>query len=223
MIAAGEDGVSRARRCDCSKRTGVDRELGAARIPERYKHCTIGSFAAINDSLSAARRVAEAFVRDYPQNEAGLLFSGPCGSGKTHLAVGILQELVRRHRVAALYVDCALLIRNLQDSFSSDDLSRPEILRPIEEAELLLLDDLGGSKASEWVRDTFAGIVNVRYNAARLTLVTTRFPDDAARPADMTLEMQVGTAVRSRLFEMCTTIPVEAEDFRRTVRKADHY
>ena len=175
-----------------------------------------------NESLQRAKMAADEFVRDYPAGGAGLLFSGPCGSGKTHLAVGILKELIHKHHVGALYVDCALLIRLLQDSFGSEDLSRFDLLRPVESAELLLLDDLGGSKASEWVRDTFAGIINVRYNANRLTLVTTRYPDDGNKPADLTLEMQVGAAVRSRLYEMCTTYRLDAADFRRTVANANH-
>lgn len=223
VVAAGEDGVERARPCDCAKRQGVDLLLSAARIPERYRHCSIQNFSPMkNPSLVRARQAAEEFVRDFPQVDAGLLFSGPCGSGKTHLAVGILAELAKSRRVAALYVDCALLLRLLQDSFGEEDLSRRDLLRPVETADLLLLDDLGGSKASEWVRDTLAGIVNVRYNASRLTLVTTRFPDDPSGPADLTLEQQVGVAVRSRLFEMCTTVRLDADDFRRSVRNANH-
>ncbi len=222
IVRTDETGVDRAAPCDCARRRGLDIGLGAARIPERYRHCTIHNFSSLNDTLARAKKVAEEFVRDWPQNEAGLLISGPCGSGKTHLAVGILQELIRGRHADALYVDCALLVRQLQDSFSADGASRPEILRPVESAQVLLLDDLGSSKASEWVRDTFAGIINVRYNASRLTLITTRFPDAAAAPSELTLEQQVGAAVRSRLYEMCTTHRIEAEDFRRSVRNASH-
>lgn len=223
IVRADDRGVERATRCTCQAGRGVDRSLEAARIPIRYRHCTIQNFSAVNESLQRARLAAERFVSEFPQHSAGLLFSGPCGTGKTHLAVGVVAELVRRHRADALFVDCPLLIRQLQDSFATDELRRHDLLRAVEGADVVLLDDLGGSKASEWVRDTFAEIVNVRYNAARLTLVTTRYSDDPGAVADLTFEGQVGTAVRSRLYEMCKTYGFDAGDFRKNQRNANHY
>jgi DNA replication protein DnaC len=222
IVRPGDDGVERASPCDCAKRRGLDLSISSARIPERYRHCTIQNFSPLNASLRRAREAADELANDWPQVQAGLLFCGPCGSGKTHLAVGLLQALIRRHQVSGLYVDCALLIREIQDAFGSDDRSRRDLIRPVEETEVVLLDDLGGTKPSEWVRDTIAGIVNSRYNASRLTLVTTRFADEPANAVELTLEQQVGVAVRSRLYEMCTTWRLETDDFRRRVRNASH-
>ncbi|MCI0354273.1 MAG: DNA replication protein DnaC, partial [Acidobacteria bacterium] len=106
-----------------------------------------------------------------------------------------------------------------------------EVLRPVFEAELLVLDELGAVKPSEWVWDTVSLILNTRYNDKRATLITTNFPDRpaaavepsptsraAASAREDTLGDRIGERMRSRLHEMCRKVEMAGQDFRQTVR-----
>ena len=78
-----------------------------------------------------------------------------------------------------------------------------------------LLDELGVSKPTDWVRDTMMQIINARYNDRKLTIFTTNYRDARRHHAEETLEDRIGVRLRSRLYEMCRTVPVDGEDYRR--------
>ncbi len=80
---------------------------------------------------------------------------------------------------------------------------------------MLVLDELGASKPTDWVRDTMMQIIGTRYNDKKLTIFTTNYLDARRAPTDETLEDRVGVRLRSRLFEMCKTVHIEGEDYRR--------
>ncbi|MBA4185491.1 MAG: DNA replication protein DnaC, partial [Acidobacteria bacterium] len=88
--------------------------------------------------------------------------------------------------------------------------------QPVFDAEVLVLDEIGASKPTDWVRDTMAHIINMRYNDKKLTIFTTNYLDERRAEKDETLEDRVGVRLRSRLFEMCKTVSMSGEDFRRT-------
>ena len=93
--------------------------------------------------------------------------------------------------------------------------SELEVLAPVYEVEVLVLDELGASKTTDWVRDTMMQIIGTRYNNRRLTVFTTNYSDERRNPADETLEDRIGVRLRSRLFEMCKTVMIEGDDYRR--------
>ena len=90
------------------------------------------------------------------------------------------------------------------------------VLQPIFDTEVLVLDELGASKPTDWVRDTMANVINTRYNDKKLTVFTTNYLDERRSEKDETLEDRIGVRLRSRLFEMCRTVSLTGEDFRRT-------
>jgi DNA replication protein DnaC len=94
-------------------------------------------------------------------------------------------------------------------------MSEMKVFAPVYEAEVLLLDELGASKPTDWVQDTIMQIIGKRYNNRKLTLFTTNYRDDRLMPAEETLEDRIGRRVRSRLYEMCKTIMIDGEDYRR--------
>jgi DNA replication protein DnaC len=164
-------------------------------------------------------------VEEYPLEEAGLLLTGPIGCGKTHLAVGIIKELVAQKNTGCLFYDYRELLKEIQNSYNSSvQATEMEVLRPVFDAEVLVLDELGAAKPTEWVWDTVAHILNTRYNGKRTTIITTNFADEPtvlAEPEgrrresrDETLGDRIGERMRSRLHEMCCVVRVEGEDFR---------
>ena len=140
--------VEQATRCECIRRQQGGRLLEAARIPRRYRHCELSNFEHEGPfrSLAPAHMGAMRFVEEYPLENAGLLLMGPIGAGKTHLAVGILKELIAQKSAHCLFYDYRELLKEIQNSYNdSVKVTEMEVLRPIFEAEVLVLDELGAA------------------------------------------------------------------------------
>jgi DNA replication protein DnaC len=225
------DKVRRVTRCDCTLRSRNERLLAQARIPKRYEHCELSNFEfdGPHNSLSPARMAACKFVEEYPVEDTGLLLIGRIGVGKTHLAVGIIKELIHSKGIGCLFYDYRELLKQIQNSYNSSvQATELEVLKPVFEAEVLVLDELGAVKPTEWVWDTVSLILNTRYNDNRTTIITTNFTDApaaAVAPArgsnrEETLGDRIGERMRSRLHEMCRIIRLDGEDFRQKFRSA---
>jgi len=231
----------RATKCDCQRRIHCERLLQQARIPKRYQHCDFegfeheGTFRSLGSAYLAARR----FVEEYPVETAGLLLIGPIGVGKTHLAVGIVRELMVQKSVPCLFYDYRELLKEIQNSYNASvQTTEMDVLRPVFETEVLVLDELGAVKPTEWVWDTVSHILNTRYNDKRTTIITTNYPDlppagvEGNRSANYspasratreeTLGDRIGERMRSRLHEMCRIVRVEGEDFRMKYKSASY-
>ena len=230
--------------CVCRARRRARRVLDQARIPRRYEHCTLDSFepsyggSGSNRSLVRGLMAARKFVESYPveTDGTGLLLTGSIGVGKTHLAVGILQALITERGASGLFYDYRELLKQVQNSYNPRVAATElEILAPVFDAEVLVLDEIGASKPTDWVWDTVAHILNTRYNDRRTTIITTNYANlpplgmvagegaaVQARTAmrDETLGDRIGERMRSRLQEMCVLVEMQGEDFRQKVKRA---
>ena len=231
------DGSRVAQECVCRAQKRVDKLVEQARIPQRYAHCTLDdyvpNYAGNNRTLNAALLQARNFVKAYPFDTGGngLLLTGSIGVGKTHLAVGMLQALVAERGAKGLFYDYRDLLKQVQNSYNrSAGVTELEVLQPVFEAEVLVLDELGANKPTDWVWDTVAHILNTRYNDRRTTIITTNyanFPPSGgelsgprAAVREETLGDRIGERMRSRLQEMCVVVEMSGEDFRQSVKRA---
>jgi DNA replication protein DnaC len=235
--------VREVTRCDCRLKGRAERLLQAAKFPARYEHCELGTFRYDPENpedakLGTARLAAGRFVEEYPVEKTGLLFVGSVGTGKTHLAVGILKALIRDKGVPCLFCDYRELLKSIQNSFNASvRVTETEILRPVFDAEVLVIDELGAVRSTEWVFDTVNYILNSRYNENKTTIITTNFPDkpEQERMDDRdtfsqasaekaarreTLGDRIGERMRSRLHEMCRIVEVSGRDYRQGPKKA---
>jgi DNA replication protein DnaC len=228
-----EDGFERrVKRCDCRLRARSQSLLQSARIPKRYEHCELSNFEyeGPHRSLLPARMAACKFVEDYPLDKTGLLLIGNGGVGKTHLAVGIMKELISSKGIHCLFYDYQELLKQIQNSYNASvQTTELDVLRPVFDCEVLVLDELGSVKATEWKWDTVSLILNTRYNDNRTTVITTNFPDGPSAENDATSRSErrkdtvgdrIGDRMRSRLHEMCRIVEVKGQDFRMNVRNA---
>jgi DNA replication protein DnaC len=222
----------------------VARMMARTNIPKRYEHCSLDSFEtafpSATRSLKQAHMSAKKFVDSYPLETrgTGLLLTGSIGVGKTHLAVGILQALVSERGATGLFYDYRELLKQVQNSYNRQvQATELEILAPVFDAEVLVLDELGANKPTDWVWDTVAHILNTRYNDRRTTIITTNYANAGplgsllelgsgsiaqARAAsrEETLGDRIGERMRSRLQEMCVVVEMQGVDFRQTVNLA---
>lgn len=211
------------RRCRCLDEARVERLLAAARIPKRYEQCNLESYIPQNASQEKAKTDVMHFLKQYPTIDVGLLFMGTCGVGKTHLAVALLKRVMLEKRDRGLFYDFRDLLRDIQSSWNSvSQASELAVLRPVLESDVLVLDELGANKPTEWVRDTVAHIINCRYNDKRMTVFTSNYLDKPSKPGEETLTDRIGMRLRSRLYEMCKEVEIQGKDFRYAIKKAGY-
>jgi DNA replication protein DnaC len=238
-IVAEAEGGSIAKRCHCFLEKQARILFDRANIPKRYQKCSLANFEEKHhDSLRDALKIAKKFVEHYPAQDVGLLFIGPCGVGKTHLAVAILRELIQTKGARGLFYDFRELIRDIQNSYTPDSsVSESDILAPVFDSDLLVLDELGAKRSSAWVEETVFYIINNRYNRKKLTLFTSNFLDvdaeeDGRQPmfkksgffkqGDDTLVDRIGVRLRSRIYEMCKVVRMDGEDYRKIAKQASY-
>jgi len=241
MVMRGKERI--AVRCECHIRSRAERLLLGAHLPARYEHCELDTFVCGSDytaekSLARAKWFAGRFVEDYPIDKTGLLFVGTVGTGKTHLSVGIMKALIREKGIHCLFCDYRELLRQIQYSYNpSVQATEMDILRPVLDVEVLVLDDMGAVRSTEWVFDTVNYIINSRYNEDKATVITTNYPDKDERERGVdddprsfgaakraaqceTLGDRIGQRMWSRLHEMCRKVEIEGPDYRQESKKA---
>jgi DNA replication protein DnaC len=209
------DGVRRVVRCDCWRERAVEKALNDARIPPQYRRCDLDNFNTFNDSHVRAVSRARAFADGFPVVDKGLMFLGPSGLGKTHLAVAILKRVIARTGANALFRPMGSLLRQIRDTYNPVmRSSERQVIQPVMDAELLVLDDLGRERPTDWVEETLTLIIDTRYNERRATIITTNYAllDDSTDPN--ALISRVGFRTLSRLHEMCEFIHLTGVDYR---------
>jgi DNA replication protein DnaC len=231
------DGVGAVGRCGCVQPAAADDLLRQAGIPPRFEQAGFDNFSAgrrqdnptEHDALTSAIVTAKRFAADYlPGAEpSGLLLQGPTGVGKTHLGVAVLRELIQRG-FAGRFFDYQYWLKQMRGAYdaAAGDAHRDAYDRALD-TEVLLLDDLGSERYSEWVEDTITSLINHRYNAKRAIIATTNLPIPqlgdswvdknqltGRRDIKDTLADRIGARAVSRLFGMCRIIRIASRDYR---------
>ena len=208
MVRRG--GEQFAAECSCRISKKATLRLQKSRIPQRYLHCSLESydtgFRGSDPSLGMALMTTRRFADGYPLETAGrgLLLTGSIGCGKTHLAVGLLREMVEQRGATGIFCDYRDLLKQIQNSYNPQVATTElEILRPVFEAEVLLLDELGAVKPTDWVWDTVAHILNTRYNDKRTTLITTNYPNQPSASVAGSVHFRHGSRCLSRNADEC--------------------
>ena len=201
--------------CECRKHQLVAQRLTQARIPRKFLNKTLDSFRARDKMRKEVLSSARAYIKGFHLREEmkGLRIFGVVGSGKSHIAVAILKEVIKKG-YTGLYFNVPELLQKIRESYSSEsDEGEAGILDMVSETDLLVLDDLGADAASGWVRDRLYLLINRRYETNKPTIVTTSSDLEQLRT-------QLGMRIVSRLCEMCTEFEnLPPKDYRMELLK----
>src|SRR3954466_12275485 len=152
--------VSGAVRCEGAAVERASRVVGDADIPPLYTNASFDNFLLPRENPIAYRDLTEVFLsargfaRDFPNNKKpGLLLMGDPGTGKTHLAVAAFRALLAKG-FEGLFFDYQNLLDNIRAGYDpASNSSDKEAYRTAMDKEILLLDDLGAHRVTDWVED----------------------------------------------------------------------
>src|ERR1700722_9260054 len=226
--------VSGAVRCECAATERAERLESGAGLPPLYAKASFENFLLSRENPIGYRELTEVYLavrgyaREFPNaKKPGLLLMGEPGSGKTHLAVAAFRAIMAKG-FEGLFFDYQTLLDQIRSGYDkSSNSSDREAYRIAMDKEVLLLDDLGAHRVTDWVEDTVTSIITSRCNQRKPLIATTNLIDPEmgyvtyARSTEgkvdyrTTLSDRIGSRARSRLFEMCRVIKMPlVEDYR---------
>lgn len=209
-----------ARPCQCRQNYAQLVKASNANIPPRFLGRELKTyFPKKEPSQENAKKLAAKFIDDYPSVDNGLLFQGSAGVGKTLILCSIGNSLINERNFDVYYIDWNDLNREMksgEDTTNRDFSNIGQLIERLVKVRLLLFDELGSSRPSPWVLDNIYYLINNRYNENKITLFATNYFDKKVGNEE-TLTERIGERIRSRIYEMATTVEILGCDNRQMV------
>ncbi len=204
------------RLCSCVRRELILSEFDEARIPFRFKEESLETFDPYKVALKTLLKQIHEYIDNYSEKNAkGLYIYGRTGSGKTHLAIGILKALIARGYSGVFY-NVVDLLDAIRETYGQNAEYTKNHFAQQWKRQLFVLDDFGVQKTSSWVTDRLYALINRRYQDCKTLIVTSNIPMND-------LMMRVDETLASRIIDMCNEIEIRADDYRQHSRNQVSY
>ena len=211
----------------------LDYIWGTYNVPDKYVNARFDNYFPSCIEQEAARKTCFNYARnskDIFHRGKGLFLQGPVGTGKTHLAVATLRAIVENHidsfgcmssdlpiygqkeysGYTCSMISTVELLNIVRLSYSGKKQQANHLLRRARICEVIILDDIGAEKSSDWVEELLYSLIDLRYRMQRATILTSN--------CDLTeLEASLGERIISRIFEICSGVKLDGEDYRKKI------
>ena len=153
----------------------------------------------------------------------GVILFGNNGVGKTHLACSIANRFIEKG-IPVIYGTLINLLAELRNSYEIDNnISEMEIIKLYENVDLLIIDDLGKEKPSEWGLEKLFTIINSRYENNLPVIITTNYNQNSLiKRLSINEELETAKSIISRLYEMCYLVKIDDIDHRIQKKKVSN-
>lgn len=182
----------------------------------RLKTYSFDNYKITADNKKALNKAKE-YTDNYIKNiEKGSLFiTGGVGTGKTHLAASIANELIK-NEIPVVFGTLINLLNDIKDSYNSDGEKEGYIIEKYSKVNMLIIDDLGKERPSEWTLEKLFTIINNRYENNLPVIITTNYNRDKLRERlANNKNYEIADSIISRLYEMCKGIGIYGNDKRK--------
>lgn len=219
-----EGGQDVARECECASLRHRVALFNAARIPARFADKWIDDIQPSHDSQNQAKYTLLQYCDAYERGKPGFLLWGNPGVGKTHMLCGLVAYLTLERGISCRFIEFMQLIGELKLAYSQGRWDS-EVVAPLLKVDVLVIDELGKGKDSEWELGVLDQLISSRYNANRTVHASSNMPPrvstselvsyaDTGPVVNQSLEQRLGERIYSRLTEMCRFVHVQGEDHR---------
>lgn len=188
-----------------------------ANIPSGYKDCRLNNFttAYYSDNTKVQLMISKVkewwadFQSNYDKGKGLYIYSETRGSGKTRLAISILNEIFSDYEKRALFTTSVQILNEIRSSWDDGKVSESNLLDRLVKAPVLVIDDFGTEQIKDWVEERFYFIINERYNWRRMTLYTSNLPME---------RLGYDERITERIYERSEGVPFPEENIRRKIR-----
>lgn len=220
-------------KCECQTLLQQITLFNHARIPGQFYGATLYNFD-VNQrpSIKEALQTAKFFIKDYKKGQSkGLLFMGGVGVGKTRLVCSMIREFIFTYNIPCLFREFSDLLREIKSGYDQGR-SETALLEEINSTEILVIDELGKGRKSDWEIAKLDDIISARYNMGKTTIFTTNYTErlvttyveniqvkgDGGELKTIekkeTLKQRILPRNYSRLKEMCDFTEIHELDYR---------
>jgi len=149
------------------RRQSMANYFKACNVPPRYANSSFKNF-----KIDDKNKLAYDYLSNLQKLEGSIFITGPVGCGKTHLAVALMRNLATKQIEKFLFKSATDILLNLKSAFSNNEVSEEEVYKKFKGKDILIIDDIGTEKLTDYVIQSWYSIVDYRYSHCLPTVYT---------------------------------------------------